>query len=78
MRKLIWTATVGALSSDWTLVAQCKSSKAELMRRLLADDPVWRRPNVRLCRLPVAKNSSFRRGLSIRCISRVEMMRCAA
>jgi hypothetical protein len=69
MRKLIWTATVTFpphfLNLRGVLSAQCKSSRAELMRRLLADDPVWHQPNVVLSRRPMLAKRKFRSGLAI-------------
>lgn len=69
MRRLVWTATVTApphfLTIRGTWTAQCKSSKAELMRRLRADDPLWLQPNVLLTRKPMLDKRKFRRGLAI-------------
>jgi hypothetical protein len=70
VKRLIWTAICRPKLS-WMLHhelhAQCKASKAELIRRLRADDPCWVGPWVRLERRPMFDKRKFRRGLAIVC-----------
>jgi hypothetical protein len=60
--KTIWTAV--AYMDGCTLQAQAKSSAKELVRRLLADDPIW--TGMRLVRSPMWPKKHFRAGLAIR------------
>lgn len=69
----VWTAHVRSSYCDILLSAQCKSSKAELIRRLTADDPVWTRQDVRYSLEPRMANKRFRRGLAIKAMSRQEV-----
>jgi hypothetical protein len=58
-----WTASV--VFMDYMVIAQCKSSKSELMRRLLEDDPLWSRPEVKISIMRKIDNKHFIRGLAI-------------
>jgi len=64
-RNKVITASINF--SGVLLTAQAKSSKAELIRRLHKDDPVWRTADVQFFREKRWKNRYFHRGLAIRC-----------
>ena len=66
-RNKVWSAVVNF--SGILLVAQAKSSKAELIRRLRKDDPVWSSPDVYFVIDKRWENKHFRRGLAIRCFN---------
>jgi hypothetical protein len=63
-----WTARAPGPWQGRVLVAQAKSSRAELTRRLIADDPAWHSGVIYT--LEKAWNKKhFRRGLAIRSIA---------
>jgi hypothetical protein len=62
---VIWTATSTAPWLRCVLQAQCKSSKAELVRRLIADDSAWH-AEIKFTREKRWPNKFFRRGLAFR------------
>jgi hypothetical protein len=63
MKKRIWTASVRFCGG--VLMAQCKSSKAELKRRIENDDPVWKPPGTVYSMRPMFRNIAFKNGLAI-------------
>jgi hypothetical protein len=67
MKRKIWTAAVFHHFTNTWLVAQEKSSKANLKRRLEADDPIWPDRIVIYFRCPMFDKKHFRRGLAIVC-----------
>jgi hypothetical protein len=71
MKRTVWTAisTAPWLPLHGRIEAQCKSSKAELIRRVRADDPAWVGPWVRFERRPRWHNRKFRRGLAFQFVS---------
>lgn len=73
MKKLVWTAVVLSLYSRNYLIAQEKSSKARLLKRLIADDPIWSMRPVEMVRMKMFPKNRFRRGLAIKSISAKEL-----
>jgi hypothetical protein len=74
LKKIIWTAIApyrGFTNSDFVFVAQEKSSRTSLERRVRKDDPVWGRETI-FKRLPMMDKSKFRRGLAITYMPRSE------
>lgn len=63
MKKKVWTASVNM--RHCVIVAQAKSSKFELIRRLENDDPAWR-GEVEYSMRPMFSKKSFKRGLAIK------------
>lgn len=63
MRKKVWTACVRF--GGGVLMAQCRSSKKELKRRIEADDPVWRPPGTFYLMQKMFRKDKFKRGLAI-------------
>lgn len=63
-RKL-WTA-ICPLSGGGLLMAQCKSSKSELVRRIANDDAIWRLYPVQFVRERRWPRKLFRRGLAFK------------
>lgn len=69
MKRKVWTATAHSYATTRLRIvikAQCKSSRSELTRRILADDPIWLE-GVTYTMEKRWPNRAFRRGLAFRC-----------
>lgn len=64
MRDKLWTASVFA--ANCVISAQHKSSLKELIRRLIADDPIWRVRPVKISYEKRFSNKCFRNSLAIK------------